>query len=290
MSQSSSIIVRARSPSNAIRSHNYPVLESGNLSFPVGQYSVDFTPRDDRCSFLLKHSIKDAPLISRMLQEGVAQYACTVASPISSYRHTQVSSEAKHQIRWDVEDLGEPPLFTPMVVCVSPCRLTLSKERDGVHDIWDGSHVSLERGSRLAIGGVIHLQSSIFHMLSLRKDDTIEDGGFKVGIGKEPFRFIVDLSPNLYRCLRYQENQVRASIMTHIITACFAALQRDAIQENHGEDDEGGWRENRSLAALAENLNSKGLSDWTHQDFHPERAATILYPHEIPTEDEKNSP
>ena len=291
MSQTVSIVVSAQSPSNAIRSHNHPVLESGNLSFPFGQYGVDFTSRDDRCSFSLKHWIKDAPLVSRLLKEGRAEYACTVASPVSSYRDVHVSSEAKHEIRWDLKDLGEPPLFTPMVVCVSPCQLILGKDRDGVHDMWDGLHINLEPGSRLALGSVIQLKSSIRHMLSLRQDDTLEDGSFQVGAEMEPFCFIVKLSPNLYRCLRFQEDRTQKNIMTHIVTACLARLQRDFSKENDEENDGGGWRAYRGLVAFSELLDSKGLPHWTDQDnFYPERVATALYPHQLPPEDEENSP
>ena len=219
-----------------------------------------------------------------MLKEGKAEYACTVASPASSYRDTQTSVGSEHEIRWEMEDLGEPPLLTPMIVCAGPCQLTLNKNRDGVHDIWDGARISLERGSRLAIGNVIQLQSSIYHMLSLHKDDKMKDGSFQVVHETEPFRFIVKISADLHQFLHLPKDLTRANIMTHIVTACLAMLQRDFPEE----DGENGWGAHHSLVAFGEDLKNRGLSHWTHEDFFPETVATNLHPHRLPQENEGN--
>ena len=116
MSEPYTVEAVASAPSNAVRSHDYPMLESGNLSFPKGRYLLDFCPGEDRSSYVITHRIEGAPLIDRLLESGQAQYACIVSSPISSYRRTHVSSDARHRVGWDGDDLGEPPLFTPMIL------------------------------------------------------------------------------------------------------------------------------------------------------------------------------
>ena len=49
--------------SNAIRSHDHPMLESGNLSFPEGRYLLDLQPGADRSSYQITHRVEGAPLI-----------------------------------------------------------------------------------------------------------------------------------------------------------------------------------------------------------------------------------
>ena len=87
----SEIVTEASSPSNSIRSHGFPVLEAGNISYPNGCYALEFEPGKDRTSFVLRHRIEGAPLISRLLSEGKARYVCAISSPVSSYRRTHVS-------------------------------------------------------------------------------------------------------------------------------------------------------------------------------------------------------
>ena len=192
----SEIVTLARSASNAIRSHGFPVLEAGNISFPNGRYILEFEPGRDRASFVLRHRIEGAPLISRLLDEDKARYVCAVSSPTSSYRRTHVSRTASQHIEWDQNDLGEPPLFTPMVVSVASCKLLLREKQDGVHWIWDEQMVAIERGSRLALGHVVQLRSSILQLLSLHAKKDLGDGEFYVDAETEQgFQFRVNLSP-----------------------------------------------------------------------------------------------
>lgn len=275
------IVTIAQSTSNAIRSHGFPVLEAGNISFPMGRYILTFEPGSDRASFVLKHRIEGAPLISRLLKEGNARYVCAVSSPISSYRHTHISKTSSQRIRWDENNLGEPPLFTPMIVSAAYCKLRLSDKEDGVHGIWDKQLVTIEKGSRLALGHVVQLRSSILQLLALRPDTNLKDGQFHVEATSEyGFRFEVHLNPKLHTFLQFKrEEGIREHIMTHIVTGCLALLQRDLSDDN---DDDGGWRSHRNLLAFAEHLEKEGLPHWSDEDFRPEKVSTQLHPHILP--------
>ena len=275
------IVTLARATSNAIRSHSFPVLEAGNISFPDGRYILDFEPGSDRASFVLTHRIEGAPLIARLLDEGKARYACAVSSPISSYRRTHLSRTARQQIQWDQQDLGEPPLFTPMIVSVVPCNLELDDQHDGVHRVWNGRSINLAAGSRLALGHVVQLRSSILQLLSLHASQELEDGEFLVDAETEQgFQFRVKLNPDLHAFLKTADREgVRAHIMTHIVTACLALLQRDFREDS---EDEGGWRSHRNLSAFAEFLKGRNLPHWCDDEFRPESVATKLYPHALP--------
>lgn len=66
--------------------------------------------------------------------------------------------------------------------------------------------------------------------------------------------------------------------MTHVVTACFALLQRDFSAV--GDTEEDGWLGDRNLEALADFLEREGLPHWGEaESFQPERVATELYPH-----------
>ena len=282
---SHSVEAVAPAPANAVRAHEHPILEMGNLSFPEGRYSLDFRPGEDRSSYNITHHITGAPLITRLLDSQQARYVCIVSSPISSYRSTHVSEDAQQEVRWDSDELGEPPMFTPMIVCTQAQAITLDASRDGVHRIWDKQKISLQKGSRLALGSVIQLESSILHLLSLHEDASLKDGQFVVEPESEPFRFRVNVSTRLHQYLRYRPGEHRSNIMTHIVTACLARLQRD-----HSDDDgETGWESHRNLKAFADFLEHEGHGHWTDDDFRPEKVATALYPHVLPESASKDA-
>ena len=199
MMLSHSVEAVAPGPSNAVRAHDHPILETGNLSFPEGRYVLEFNAGDDRSSYTITHRIIGAGLITRLLDSQQARYACIVSSPISSYRATHVSDDARHEVRWDADELGEPPMFTPVIVCSETLEITLDARRDGVHRIWDNQKISLQKGSRLALGSVIQLESSILHLLSLHEDTSLKDGQFVVEPESEPFRFRVNVGTKLHQ-------------------------------------------------------------------------------------------
>ena len=278
MTEPYTVEVVAPGPSNAVRAHEHPILESGNPSFPRGLYRLSLLPGDDRCSFRVVHEVEGAALVTRLLESGDARCACVVSSPKSGYRHLHMGECAEQEVRWDVADLGEAPLFTPAIICLTQRKLRLSSARDDVHSIWDKQPITLLKGSRLALGNVVQLQSSILHLLSLQQDDRLGDRQFHVEIESEPFRFRANVGAALYRCLRFSGGITRHNIMTHIVTACLARLQHDYDDD----DDETGWQSHRNLRAFADYLTANGQPHWTDGAFRPEQVATAIYPLALP--------
>ena len=274
------VVTEARSPNTAVRGHSFPALESGNTSFPEGRYIVGFEAGADASSFTVRHRIEGAQLISDVLDEGLAQFVCTVASPNSSYRVSHVSESSTHAIAWESADLGEPPMFTPMVVVARPFTRTLDRVKDGVHELWDGRTVAFEPGMRLALSDVVLMRSSVLNMLLFDRDATLSDGELRVEAeDREGFRFRAYLAPNLHRFLKYDSEDLRRGhIVTHIVSACFGVLKAEYAED---EEEDGGWRSYRGLQAMAEMLKEHGLPHWSEQDFSPELAATKLYPHRV---------
>ena len=274
------VVTEARSHNSAVRAHAFPTLESGNTSYPEGRYVVAFEPGADASSFTIRHRIEGAPLINDALAQGLALFVCAVASPVSSYRVSHQSKTSTQLIVWDSADLGEPPLFTPMVVVAAPFTRTLDRARDGVHDLWHGRTVSFERGMRLALSDVVLMRASVLHMLLFERDPTLLAGEFRVEAeDREGFRFRTHLAPDLHGFLKYDVADPRRShILTHILSACFGVLKADYSDD---EEDEGGWRSYRGLQAISQLLESHGLPHWSADDFSPELAATRLHPHRL---------
>lgn len=241
---------------------------------------MDSRGGNDHCSFTVRHCIEGAPLITQVVDEGLAEFVCTVASPISSYRVSHSSETNTQTIRWKSSDLGEPPMFTPMVVVAKPFKRTLDRKRHGVHEIWDGREVAFERGMRLALSDVVLLRSSVLSMLLFERDPSLENGEFRVEAeDKEGFRFRARLAPDLHKFLQYNsEDTRRGHILTHVVSACFGVLKMDWTED---DEEEGGWRSYRGLQAIADMLEDHGLPHWSEDDFSPELAATKLYPHRV---------
>ncbi len=248
------------------------------MSFPRGTYRTAIVGGNDEQSITLTHRVAHAPLLERLLRESVAGYACIVSSPKSFYRKTHRSDVPSHTIRWDRAEMGEPPLFTPLVYCRHPRGIRLDADRDGVHEIWDGIEVHLREGLRLAVGHVFDLRSSFTRMLRIRLN---EDYGnrIKVEYANESSCFVAEVGPHLHRFLKNADprSPTRRNVMTTIVTACFAYLREHYPQEENVEEE-------RTLVALAAHVRGKHGSAWTDDGFAPEEAATALFPHNLDEE------
>ncbi len=281
-------------PSNSIRCDHHPVLEPGSRAFPNGRYHLKFEqirPSDsgslDMLIFDLEHKIEQAQFITRLVGEGRADFACIVSSPQSSYRRIYRSRDSRQRIECDRANLGEPPLFTPLVVCTDQIVWTLDTDTDGVDPIWHGQTITLNRGSRLAVGNIVRLETSMARLLKLHADKDLEPGQFYVEEQTEPYQFNVKLHPKLHRFLRYKSGQraERNNIIVHIVTACLALLQREWREG----DDKKDWESIPNLKAFAAHLEDLNIPLWTDEEFVPEQAATKLYPLEFADPDSEST-
>lgn len=276
--------------SDEVRAFPYPVLEEGNLAFPDGEYTPDFEQGDDGYSAHVRHTVDGAPLIKRLVQDKQAVCGCTVSIPATGYRHLHVAEEGvfKQQIKWDRDQVGEPPFVRPLIVCCEAVRHTLS-QRDGVHEAWIGREIELEKGTKIALGPTLRTKSSMQSLLSVKRDDSLEKGQMRVApCTDEGFYFTVKVASDLYDFIQNPggggRSLHRRSILVHAASSCFALLAKDYTKDGEDED---GWRSYPNLRALAADMESKGLSTWEEiDDFCPELAATSMHPHRIPSNEE----
>ena len=278
--------MRSSEPSEGVRSFAWPVLQRGNTSYPDGSYRAEIEPGRDRRSFRITHDVRGAPLIVRLIAEEKARYACTVSSPIASYRTVHTSASPSHRVEWSHDDLGAPPLFIPLVVATTEERRTLDADADGVAALWHGRSVRFLKGAKLLIAPPFQLRSALLQLLNFELDETLDDGQFEVRPDtNDGFKFVVALAADLHGFLRHPRAlRHRHNIMTHVVSAALALLHRDCRED----DGEGGWRSHGNLTALADYLEARGLPVWDDEGFHPERVATALYPHLLPLPGEED--
>ena len=273
------ISVRASDPGSSSRAFPWPVLEAGNASYENGIYSVACEDQTQGESFFLYHSVKNAPLLEKWAESGQLAFVCTVAAPRSMYRTLQASPDPEQLVRWDPADLGEHPMFTPMLVARDEISHVVDAETDGLSQIWQGRELFLPKGARVAVGPTFKFQSGISGMLDFSLDKDLNPGEFRVEDSSEDgFKFKVYLAANLFQHLRHHRREiVSGNIMVHIVSAALGILKRDYAMD----DDAEGWKSYHNLVGLAELLEEEGLGHWADDDFRPEQAATRLYPHRL---------
>lgn len=274
------ISTRAADPNPSSRVFPWPVLEAGNDSFPRGEYTVACENKEAGQSFALRHQVQGAPLIERWLDEGKVDYVCTVAAPRSMYRKLYKSGTRDQVIVWQQHDLGEFPMFTPMLVARKVIAHTAVAESDGLNPLWNGRELSLPQGARIAVGHTFMFNSGIAGMLDFVEDKSLPDGRFKVTDSTEDgFKFKVYLAANLHHHLKKCRNDLAGkNIMVHIVSAALSLLQKNYKDDN---EEEGGWKSFPNLKGLADLLQKHDLPHWAEDDFQPEYATTQLYPHKL---------
>ncbi len=279
------ISTRGNEPGDSSRAFPWPVLEAGNDSFPNGVYAATCADKDAGSSFQLSHDVQGASLIESWLLQGKLEFVCTVASPRSMYRTLHKSSKPTQLIAWEQQDLGEYPMFTPMIVAREAIRHVAAADADGLNQIWDGRALELPKGARIAVGPTFRFKSGISGILDFSLDTGLTPGRFRLQPSNEDgFKFKVHLASDLYQHLRHQRRELTGkNIMVHIVSAALGILQRDYSSDD--EEAGEGWRSYRNLLGLADLLEQKGLSHWSDEDFQPEFTATGLYPHIVPEAD-----
>ena len=280
------ICIRASDPASATRVLPWPVLEAGNLAFPEGSYSISVDYRkvkDPGKSLALTHAIEGASLISRWAGEGKLQFACAVAAPISAYRALQAASGPTQTLRWNPDDIGAHPVFTPMVAARAEIEHRVDAKRDGVDHLWDGRKLRLPKGAKVAIGPTFALKSGLLGLLDFSHEEELQAGQFRIDASQEDgFKFKVRLAGDLYGYLRGGRRQeTGANIMTHIVSAALGCLASKYAKD----DGEEGWQSHPNLVALAALLEANAIPHWSDENFDPAQAATTLHPHRLPVED-----
>ena len=263
----------------------YPAIEDGNFSFPNGVYKI--TPKlsgSSATKVTLQHELKGAPFIENLIQNGKAQFACLMSVPKTGFRKLHRTDSSEQEINWDMDIVGEPPILGPVVVYVGDGTSHKLTEKDGVAEIWQNQKIDIPKGARLAKGSYLRTSNTMQQLLRVQCDDDMEKGGFTVTQNSnDGFYFSLQAAPDIFQFLQNSqgESQLRWSILVHAVSQILNILKTEYSASDEG-DENGHWEQYRNLTSLSDLLADRGLGHWSDDDFDAVRAATKLYPIEVP--------
>ena len=269
-----------------VKSLPYPAIEDGNFSFPDGVYEVVPKPSGSSATKVaLRHELKGASFVEKLIQNGEAQFACLVSVPKTGFRKLCRADSDEQEISWDLDIAGETPILGPVIVYVGDGivgrKLT---KRDGVAEIWQNRKIDVPKGARLARGRYLRPASTMQQLLKVQCSENLEKGSFTVKPNSnDGFYFALEAAPDIFQFLQNPQGELalRKSILVHAVSQCMNILKTD-YDASREDDETGQWEQYRNLKSLSDLLADKNMGHWSDEDFDSVRVATELYPIEIP--------
>ena len=278
-------------PNTSMRSLPYPAIEDGNFSFPKGSYHATVESIDNAATtIVLRHEISGAPFIEELIAQGKAEYACLVSVARTGYRKLHTTHASEQAISWDPGVAGAPPILGPLVLYTGKDFSHTFRDEDGVAKIWQQKTIELPTGARLARAAYLHAVASIGSLITVRCDEDMQNGSFTIAANtNEGFYFSLNAAADIFKFIQnpQENNNLRASILTHAVSQCFNILQRDYSASGGEEAEDDQWRQYSNLAALSDWLKSEALPHWSEEDFDAVAVATRLYPIQLPKSNEE---
>ena len=273
------VSTRSSDPAPFARARPFPVLETGNGSFPEAVYRVTIDTERPGQSIRVAHAVENAPLLQRWIADGAVRFLCATSAPISAYRRVSKSDIPEQIVEWNPDDLGSHPLFTPMLVLRQAIQHVVDAQADGLNALWHGRQLQLPKAARVAVGSTFSLQGGIQGLLRLRLVDDLPAGSFRVKTDTTAdLMFLVEAAPDLHAYLAQERpGPTRGNIMTHVVSAALGVLQREYGPGKNEEVQES----DRNLRALANTLRDNNCLHWHHGDFRPEEVASRMYRHRV---------
>jgi hypothetical protein len=246
------------------------------------------------------HNLQGENLVSSLLRQGRAKFACVVCVPSTMYRTLAIFDgkfgggekggqpfiEARQRVPLADSLLSSPPFFRSLVVAAEEISRTVG-EGDGLHKAYHGKNIVFPEGAILAAADWMELGGA-GSLLVLRQDENLAEKTIRVDEDtQQGYRFIVRVPVELFRQLKICPQSRRAhrdSIFTHALSRGLEILVRHYGPDSSSGEESGNWEEYANLRWLQSELKSKDYADWTEEGFCPEEAATLLRGHEIPAD------
>ena len=263
----------------------YPAIEDGNLSFPDGVYEVVPNPSGSSATKAsIRHELKGAPFVEKLIRNGEAQFACLVSVPKTGFRKLCRADSSEQEISWDLDIVGEPPILGPVIVYVGDGMSHKLTKQDGVAGIWQNRKIDVPKGARLARGRYLRPSNTMRQLLRVQCSESMKKGGFTVKPNSnDGFYFALEAAVDIFQFLQNPQGELalRRSILVHAVSQCLNILKTDygASQE---DDETGQWEQYRNLKSLSDLLGDRNMGHWSDEDFDAVRVATDLYPIEVP--------
>ena len=283
-----------------LKSFPFPVWSSDSADYEKGRYEANIKPRLQGSNVVtIRHAFHEGGLIGEMLNNRQAVFGCIVSLPSTMYRRVFVEGPedvceqtvvCEQPIPYDDSGYGqvtaavESPMFRPIILAREDVTKKVNAATDGLIPLWEGAEITIHKGSVIAYGEWERFGGSRGGMLVVELDRELGDWQMSVADDTSAgFRFILYVGEELYHSIKSPASNdagQRGSVLTHAVSAALSLLKEKYKDDTEAYDD---YLNLRLFAAL---LRENELGDWRDKDFRPERAASALYPHKFPRNDE----
>ena len=269
----------------------YPIMSPGGLDYAEGHtYEIeqigDPTGTRDRIGVL--HRVRGDNLVSQLLTQHRADFACTLVSPWCAYRRVEKATGALEQTAEGIQveqkievfsdQFSHPVMFQPSVVTNTAVDRLTAQASHGLDELWMGEEFKLPVAAMVAVQPFWNAKTTMQSILRLKKisDGSLKPGSFEVKeVLQQGFYFSVEVDEGLFKSLRNPESfEHRNSIYSMALSQGFDILHK-------GYKDREDWAEHLNLKLLYQMLKDKSMPTWEAEDFKPNQAAAAFHPHKV---------
>lgn len=244
----------------------HPVLyEDGtSLDWPDAGYRVEV--KVTASSAVVEHTLLAAPALSRLIEDGNAEWAVELRCPKTLFSTMTYHNQATANVHWDATDVDGEMYLLPGLVSVRAFELPT----EGLSDVWGLAPIQIQPGSWLVRGDVRSANSLASSLLSFHVESDLDEGAMRVrpDTGNGDIHFNVFVSAGLLGACRTDRNVQMAALI--------AALARLPNLDQDDPQAEDPVLQYPSLQRVHDRLREQGVTTWLEDDFDPARAATAL--------------
>ena len=257
-----------------------PIMARGKMDYVNGSYNASIENHSSG-GIKVTHSLAGENLVAQLIKEQKTIFACEVISPRTTYRTIETSQDAEQIVNWNKDNVWVDNLsFHPMVLASTEKETTYKLQKEhGVHAIWQGKTITIQKGTLLADGVFHNAVSNEQKLFSLIKDDSLPKGAYRVegkDIGSE-YKFCIFMATDLFDNM--QDGGIDHNSKDAFLSGAFASALN--ILQKKSEADKGAepwYMEYQSLAELAEKFKNEGIRCWDEEGFHADECATRYKP------------
>ena len=271
---------------------SYPIMTPGGLDYAEHHmHEIERTsdPSQPRDTIGILHRIRGDNLVSQLLIENRAQFACTIVSPWCAYRRvekaigvpqpTAEGIQLVQQLEIVTDQFSPPVMFQPSVITNTVVDRFTAKASHGLDELWIGAEITFPLAAIIAVQSFWNAKTMMQSILRLKK---VSDGSLKVGsfevkdVSEEGFYFLVEVEDHLFNNLRNPESfEHRDSIYSMALSQGLAILRGGRYRDREY------WMEQQNLKLLYQMLKERNVPTWEDDDFKPNQVAATFHPHRV---------
>ena len=270
----------------------YPIMTPGGLDYAEG-HTYETTqasePAQGKNTIGVLHRVCGDNLVSQLLRQGSAEFACTIVSPWCAYRSVEKATgtlenyEGSIQIEQQVEiatdQFSHPVMFQPSIITNTDIEPFTAQSSHGLDGLWVGERLIFPVAAMIALQPFWNAKTVMQSILRMKKvsDNRLTRGSFEVkDVWEQGFYFLVEVEQSLFDGLRNPASfEHRNSIYSMALAQGFGIL-RESLKE-----EQDSWKEQQNLKLLYQMLKDRDEFTWEDDEFSPNQAAAAFHPHMV---------